>query len=107
MLTARYGPVAALVLGCNTAPTGTSGMANGNAHPSELRSPEKAVTTPDVVAKAEELLRENANAAIGTTIPFRLNGRGHVARIEEHDNPEREPGRPFGKHKGVTVYLTD
>jgi hypothetical protein len=65
----------------------------------------KAEVTPELTRKAEEILRENAGAAIGTEIPFGMNGRRYVARIEEHDNAEGDPTRPAGKHKGVTVYV--
>lgn len=89
-------------LGCSriTKAEGRSAESTG-----EVTSPtqQKAEVTPELTRKAEELLRENAGAAIGTEIPFSLKGRRYVARIEEHDNPGGDPGRPAGRHKGVTV----
>lgn len=67
----------------------------------------KADPTPEVIARAESILREHPDAAIGTEFPFQLNGKRYVARVEEHDNPEGKPGRPSGKHKGVTVYVAN
>jgi hypothetical protein len=64
----------------------------------------KAEVTPELAAKSEQILRQHHNAPIGRQIPFRLNGRRYIARIEEHENASGEPGRPLGKHKGVTVY---
>jgi hypothetical protein len=65
---------------------------------------EVAVITPELVAKAEEILWADSNAAFGTEVPFVLNGHRYVARFEWHDNPDADPGRPLGRHKGVTVY---
>lgn len=64
----------------------------------------KAEPTPEIIQKAEEILRSNEDAPYGREIPFRLNGKRYVARVEEHDNSTNEPGRPQGKHKGITVY---
>lgn len=64
----------------------------------------KAEPTPEIIDKAEQILRANADAEYGKEIPFQLNGKRYVARVEEHDNSTNEPGRPRGKHKGVTVY---
>jgi hypothetical protein len=80
---------------------------SANEQPRQVNSPtqRKAEITPELTRKAEQILRDNEGAAVGTEIPFSLNGRRYLARIEEHDNPEGEPGRPAGKHKGVTVYV--
>jgi hypothetical protein len=58
----------------------------------------KAETTPEIIAEAEKILERNADEPVGTEIPFTLNGRRYVARIEQHESPEK------GEHKGVTVY---
>jgi hypothetical protein len=63
--------------------------------------------TPEVVAKAEEILWADSNADFGTEVPFVVNGRRYVARFEWHDNPDGDPDRPLGRHKGVTVYDDD
>jgi hypothetical protein len=64
----------------------------------------KAEVTPELAEKARALLEEQPDAALGTTVRFRLNGKDYVARFEEHENTEGDPKRPPGKHKGVTVY---
>ncbi len=63
-----------------------------------------ATLTPGLIAKSEDLLRKHGHAPLGTEYRFQLDGRRYVARIEEHDNSGGDPGRPQGKHKGVTVY---
>ena len=85
-----------LAVGCELA-GGTASVPSGR----------KAEPTPEIIAKAESLLKENADAKVGTEIPFRLNGKRYVGRVEEHDNPSGEPGRPAGKHKGITVYVSE
>jgi hypothetical protein len=67
----------------------------------------KAEVTPAIAQKAEEILKEHPDAALGSEYPFTLNGQRYVGRLEEHDNPSGEPGRPPGKHRGVTVYRAD
>jgi hypothetical protein len=90
-----------LFLGCSRA------EANARAEPKTVQAREsgrKAEVTPALAKKAEELLLEHADAAIGSEYPFTLDGRRYVGRIEEHDNATGEADRPAGKHKGVTVY---
>jgi hypothetical protein len=65
---------------------------------------QKAKPTPELIAASEKLLAEHADAPIGSEFPLSVGGERYVARIEEHDNPQNEPGRPPGKHRGVTVY---
>jgi hypothetical protein len=65
----------------------------------------KAETTPEVVERAERILAEHGDAPVGTEIPFTLNGKRYVARVETHDNPDAAVGRPPGEHKGITVYV--
>ena len=64
----------------------------------------KASMTPEIIAKAEQILKENPEAAIGTEFRFKLRGKSYIGRIEQHENESGDPSRPPGKHKGVTVY---
>lgn len=93
---------AALLGGC-----ARSAQADGKAEKVAAPSGRKAETTPAVIEKAESLLKQNPDAAIGSEYPFELDGRRYVGRVEEHDNPSGEPGRPQGKHRGITVYEAD
>jgi hypothetical protein len=63
-----------------------------------------AVITPEVVAKAEEILWADASSDFGKEVPFVVRGHRYIARFEWHDNPDGDPDRPQGRHKGVTVY---
>ena len=101
---------AALALGCHQAPAGVSKDNEGTPHapPTASSSGRKvAEVTPEIAAKAVEILRANPDAEYDTEFPFTLGGRKYVARIEVHDNPNGDPQRPQGKHKGVTVYSED
>jgi hypothetical protein len=78
-----------------------SGADANNAAP-ETRK--KAPVTPAIIAASQRLLEKHANAPIGSEFTIVVEGKPHLARIEEHDNPAGSPARPEGKHKGVTVY---
>lgn len=64
----------------------------------------KAAPTPEIIEKAEEILRKNPEAALGSEYRFELGGKRYTARMEQHENVSGNPKRPPGKHKGVTVY---
>ncbi len=66
-----------------------------------------ASATPPIIAKADEILRTHPSAALGSEFPFEIDGRKYIARVEEHDNPDGDPNRPLGPHKGITVYHAD
>jgi hypothetical protein len=66
-----------------------------------------AAITPEIVAKAEEILDAHSQEPMGTEFPFELGGKKYVARIEQHDNPDGDPDRPTGPHKGITVYVLE
>jgi hypothetical protein len=103
----------ALGASCHAAPTIAVDASPPVASEAPAPSPTKPVTrrpaetTPEIIAKATELLWANDSASIGTEFPFDMNGRRYVARIEMHDNPDGDPGRPQGEHKGMTVYVMD
>jgi hypothetical protein len=59
----------------------------------------KAEVTPELAQRAQKLLEENADAPIGTEIPFTLGEKRYIGRIEQHVNAEK------GEHKGVTIYV--
>src|SRR4051812_4295458 len=89
----------ALWLGCHQAPSrdfaasqssdATPPSQSPDATPSSRRT--IAPLDPDIIAKAEEILRNNPGAEIGTEFPFDLGGTRYVARVEQHDNVEGDP----------------
>jgi hypothetical protein len=87
--------------------TAVAAPIEASAPPSDASRRTIAEATPDIVAKAAEILETESSASIGTEVPFELNGRRYVARFEWHDNPDADPDRPLGKHKGITVYTDD
>ena len=61
-----------------------------------------------LLAKANEVLEQNADKPVGTEVPFELEGRRYVARIEQHyREPDSVPPGPKGEHKGVTLYAVE
>lgn len=90
---------------CNVAGHGPSDPgANGSsarlegAHPA-ASGLKLAKLTPQLIAQSERLLEQHAERPVGTVIPFTLNGRRYVGRVEMHNNSAK------GEHKGLTVYI--
>jgi hypothetical protein len=96
--------IAGLALACSR-DVGASARQSASASPAPTPGlGKKAEVTPALAEKARSILEAQPEAALGTTVPFTLNGKPFIARFEEHENVEGDPGRPPGKHKGVTVY---
>lgn len=105
-LLAAAGVAGALAIGCDVKAHAAGKSAVPSASP-RSKSPEmrkKAPVTPQIIAASQEILVEHADAPLGSEFPIRVDGKRYVARIEEHDNESGSPGRPPGKHRGVTVY---
>jgi hypothetical protein len=64
-------------------------------------------TTPEIARRAREILDGNRDAAFGTEVPFDVDGQGYIGRIEEHCHEPGGPRKPWGRHRGVTVYHAD
>ena len=60
---------------------------------------------PELVRRADDLLW-NHKAPVGTDIPFELNGISYVARFAIHYHEFGGTKKPWGYHKGVTLYST-
>ena len=60
---------------------------------------------PELVKRANELLWDE-HAPVGTDIPFELNGKNYVARFAIHYHEFGGTKKPWGYHKGVTLYST-
>ena len=67
-----------------------------------LRSDE---LNPELVRRADELLW-NHPAPVGTDIPLEVNGKSYVARFAIHYHEFGSAKKPWGYHKGVTLYST-
>ena len=60
--------------------------------------------TTEIARKAREILDGYSDAAYGTEVPFEIDGHRYIGRIEEHYHEPGGPKRPWGRHRGVTVY---
>ncbi len=60
--------------------------------------------TREIAQRAREILDANRDAAFGTEVPFDVDGHAYVGRIEEHYHEPGGPKKPWGRHRGVTVY---
>jgi hypothetical protein len=57
--------------------------------------------TPDIAAKAKEILRSHPTAEYASEFPFTLSGRNYVARGQVRDNEDGDVRGPQGQHKGL------
>ena len=63
-----------------------------------------AEMTTEIARRARAILDENDGAAFGTEVPFEIDGQSYIGRIEEHYHEPGGPKKPWGRHRGVTVY---
>ncbi|MET0594109.1 MAG: hypothetical protein ABW133_15520 [Polyangiaceae bacterium] len=63
--------------------------------------------TTEIAKRAREILDSSSDSAYGTEVPFEVDGQGYIGRIEEHYHEPGGPKKPWGRHRGVTVYHAD
>ncbi|HMJ52771.1 MAG TPA: hypothetical protein VK540_11865 [Polyangiaceae bacterium] len=61
---------------------------------------------PELVQRADDLLW-NHPAPVGVDVPFEVKGRSYVARFALHYHEFGGDKKPWGYHKGVTLYSTE
>jgi hypothetical protein len=62
--------------------------------------------TPALIRKADEVLFTEY-PPVGTVVPIELEGRLYVGRVEVHYHKEGGTKRPWGRHRGITLYAAD
>ncbi len=60
---------------------------------------------PELVRRADDLLW-NHPAPVGVDVPLEVNGKSYVARFAYHYHEFGGAKKPWGYHKGVTLYST-
>lgn len=99
-------------LGVGAPAPGASGPAGAGTPPAPpapgaaavLRRLRNAEVTPAISAAAVRILREHRHQPYGFEVPFEADGRRYVGRIERHYHPPGGAARPWGHHKGVSVF---
>jgi hypothetical protein len=61
---------------------------------------------PELVKRADDLLW-NHPAPVGIDVPLEVNGKSYVARFAYHYHEFGSAKKPWGYHKGVTLYSTE
>lgn len=72
------------------------------AHLRRLTAPEVPVP---MRAGLHTLLRQHSDAKVGALIPTTFDGKTYIARIETHYHPEGGPVRPWGNHRGISLFV--
>jgi hypothetical protein len=70
----------------------------------ELTRLPQSEVTPALARAAQRLLEQHADAPFGSEYSLEYAGKRYVARIEEHYHEPGGPDRPYGHHRGVTLY---
>jgi len=60
---------------------------------------------PELVKQADDMLW-NHPAPVGVDVPLEVNGKSYVARFAYHYHEFGSAKKPWGYHKGVTLYST-
>ena len=63
--------------------------------------------TPALIRKSNELLWKFDSSPVGSEIVLEAEGKSFVARFEEHFHEVGGPVRPWGFHKGITLYAAE
>jgi hypothetical protein len=61
---------------------------------------------PELVKRADDLLW-NHPSPVGVDVPLEVNGKSYVARFAYHYHEFGSAKKPWGYHKGVTLYSTE
>jgi hypothetical protein len=60
-----------------------------------------------LVQHAHDIIMAHHEDAFGTEIPFEVDGKRYVGRIERHYHPEGGPLRPWGFHHGCSLFAVE
>jgi DNA-nicking Smr family endonuclease len=73
--------------------------------PANLRRLTAAEVPVPMRAGLHVLLRKHSKAKVGALIPTTFDGKAYIARIEIHYHPEGGPVRPWGNHRGISMFV--
>jgi hypothetical protein len=63
--------------------------------------------TPQLIRKSNEVLWKFDSSPVGSEILLEAEGKSFIARFEEHFHEVGGPQRPWGFHKGITLYAAE
>ncbi len=75
------------------------------ATPTGYRRVKSAEVTPPLTDIAREVLAAYGKSPLGTQVPFQFFTADMMAVIEEHYHEPGGPLKPWGKHKGVSLFV--
>lgn len=63
--------------------------------------------SPAMMANAQRLVRDYHASPIGTEIPVESAEGTYIARLEVHFHPEGGPVKPWGFHRGISLFAAE
>ena len=90
-------------------PRAESDAVQANATPETvtLRRLRAGELNPALVKQARVIILENYRQPFGTEIPFEVDGKHYVGRIEKHFHPIGGPAKPWGWHHGCSLFAVE
>jgi hypothetical protein len=73
--------------------------------PAHLRRLSATEVPVPMRAGLHTILRQNRDKKVGALIPTIFEGKEYIARIETHYHPEGGPVRPWGHHRGISLFV--
>lgn len=74
---------------------------------SKLRRLRASESTPSIVAQAQRIIKTHHRQPFGFEQSFEIEGRRFVGRIERHYHPEGGVAKPWGWHKGCSIFVVE
>lgn len=71
-----------------------------------VRKLDSSELTPKLVRRADEVLFSQY-PPLGALVPIEVDGRTYVGRVETHFHEVGGPKKPWGRHRGITLYSPD
>ena len=72
-----------------------------------VRKIKNAEMTVPVVKKARQIIDQNYKKPLGYEVEFEIEGKHFVGRVEQHYHPPGGELRPWGYHKGCSLYVVE
>jgi hypothetical protein len=60
-----------------------------------------------LVKQARAIILDHYKKPFGTEIPFEVDGKRYVGRIEQHFHPVGGPAKPWGWHHGCSLFAVE
>jgi len=104
---AAIGCLLALVTTPTTSSTTSPAAAPGQERPTEIRRMRFSEVDSSLGRRARQILDDTRDRPLGTEVVFTHRGRTCMARIERHYHEPGGSARPWGWHRGISLFVVE